>query len=169
MGGGEPVEVGHERVPQGRGGIAHSLGKALPQQAGCVYRLLGEHTEMKHHLPRSVRRAAVMAAGFLSAVSRRAGGQQVVEVVVGQRIQPSAGLDEEPADHLGSGGAAGAFGEAQFLGGGEESGQVLSQGPRWQMTPEDGQLTADQVVIAGPQIPGQHQEHHERPGGIRHR
>ncbi|WP_326546225.1 hypothetical protein QGN32_21425 [Mycolicibacterium sp. ND9-15] len=29
MGGGEPVEVGHERVPQGGGGIPHTLGKAL--------------------------------------------------------------------------------------------------------------------------------------------
>ena len=90
-----------------------------------------------------------MMAGFPPAMSRRTGGQQVVEVVVGQRIQPPTTSDEQPADHLGCGGAAGAFGEAEFLRGGQEPGQVVGQRSGRQMSPEDAQFTADQIVIPG--------------------
>jgi len=45
------------------------------------------------------------------------------------------------------------FGEAEFLRGGQEPGQVVGKRSRRQMTPEDGQFTADQIVIPGRRCP----------------
>ncbi len=57
VGGGQPVQVGHERRPQRRGGIAHPLLEALPQQARRVHRRRCEHAEVEQHLPGGVHRA----------------------------------------------------------------------------------------------------------------
>ena len=116
MRGGEPVEVGHRNEPRSAA-VASSAGQSFAQQAGRVHRLAGEHAEMEHHLPGGVGGAAVMAAGFRSAVSAVPGGQQVVESL--PVTHPAVGRsDGSPADHLRCGGAAGAFGEAEFLRGG---------------------------------------------------
>src|SRR5436190_870679 len=105
--------------------------------------------------------AARCAAKWLSrlAVAGRAGGEQVVEVAVDEGVESPTGLDQQPADHLRADAAAGAFGEAEFAGSGEETVEIIGDRPWWQAAPEGGQLAADEVVIARPQVPGEHQEH----------
>jgi hypothetical protein len=75
MRGGQPIEVGHKRAAQRGGGIPHPLGKALPEQAGRVDRLFGEHAEVKHHLPGGVGGTAVMTTGFACTVPGCTSGQ----------------------------------------------------------------------------------------------
>lgn len=93
----------------------------------------------------------------------RAGNEQITEVAVEQGVESPTGLDQQPADHLRTDTAAGAFGEAEFAGSGEEAVEIIGERSRWKVAPEGRQLAVDEVVIARTQLPGEHQEHHEGP------
>ena len=117
------------------------------------------------HRPGGVKRVAVVlqrpAAGAFPDGDRLVEGG---DVSVGEPGQRQAGLDEQPHRDLAAQPGGDPRLPAQLGRGGQEPGPVFAERAVRRLAQHRGQLACQQVVIAGVQLPGQHQVVQERPG-----
>ena len=173
----QPFQVGHHRPEDLRPDSVQVAFPAPPAQRGPLGHRLGRGAEVVDDRAGGVEGVMVVLEG--PAQPRFPLGDclpELVKVGVGQLAQCPPGLDQHADRDFGGHAGAGPHRVAQRLGAGQEALEVWPERAGGCLAQDRGQLAFQQVVIARPQVPVQHQEVQQRlqvrpgagqPGGQR--